>query len=84
MSKYNLCMYELISSIANFHVDVCLARWPRLGDACLSVEIVTLLNSQSFEFKFLFKPKYHVKYYDYIVKWYSGIACNWCVSLDIA
>ena len=28
-------------------------------------------------------PNYCVKYYDYIVKWCSGLACNWCVSLDI-
>ena len=27
---------------------------------------------------------YYVKYYDYIVKWCSGIACDWCASLDIA
>ena len=29
-------------------------------------------------------PNYRVKYYDYIVKWCSGLACNWCVSLDIS
>ena len=31
-----------------------------------------------------FLLKYCVKDYDYIVKWCSGISCNWCVSLDIA
>ena len=35
-------------------------------------------------FKILLLDKYRVKYYDYIVKWGSGIACDWCVSLDIA
>ena len=34
--------------------------------------------------KFSFLPKYHVNYYDYIIKWCFGISCNWCVSLDIA
>ena len=29
-------------------------------------------------------PNYCVNYYDYIVKWCSGIACHWCVLLDIA
>ena len=42
-----------------------------------------LLNSLSFVFKISFLPKYRVIYYDYIVKWCSGIKCNWCVSLDI-
>ena len=31
----------------------------------------------------LLLPNYHVTYYDYIVKWCSGIACNWCVSVDV-
>ena len=30
-----------------------------------------------------FLPNY-CQYYDYIVKWYSGIASDWCVYLDIA
>ena len=42
------------------------------------------LNSLFFVFKMSYLPKYRVKYYDYIVKWCSGIQCNWCVSLDIA
>ena len=32
-----------------------------------------LLNSLFFVFKISFLPKYRVIYYDYIVKWYSGI-----------
>ena len=40
------------------------------------------LNSLSFAFKYSFLPKYSVKYYDYIVKWCSGIQCNWYVSMD--
>ena len=28
--------------------------------------------------------KYHVIYYDYNLKWCSGIVCSWFVSLDIA
>ena len=35
-------------------------------------------------FKISFLPKYRVKYYDYIVKWCSGVTCECCVSLDIA
>ena len=32
-----------------------------------------------------FLSNYCVKYCDYIiVKWSSGVACNWCVSLDVA
>ena len=30
------------------------------------------------------KCRFCVKYHDYIVKWCSGIVCNWCLSLDIA
>ena len=56
----------------------------RLGDACQSSEMVTLLNSLSFVFKISFLPTYCVKYYDYIVKWCRGTACHWCASLDIA
>ena len=55
-----------------------------LGDACQSGNMSILLNSLFFVFKISFLPNYCVKYYDYIVKWYSGVACNWCVSLDIA
>ena len=46
---------------------------PRLGDACQNSEMATPLNSLSFVSKIFFLPKYRVKYYDYIVKWYSGI-----------
>ena len=56
----------------------------RLGDACQSGEMVTLFNTLSFVFKISFLPNYSVKHYDYIVKWSSGIACNWCVLLDTA
>ena len=30
-----------------------------------------------------FLPNYHVKYYDYVVKGCGGVACNWCVLLEI-
>ena len=56
---------------------------PRLGDACQSGKMATLFNSLFFVFKISFLPNYRVKYYDYIVKWWSGVACKWCVSLDI-
>ena len=58
----------------------------RLGDPFKSSEMATQLNSLSLMFTILFLPKYRVtvKYYEYIVKWCSGISCNWCVSLDIA
>ena len=36
-----------------------------------------------FVFTISLLPNYRVKYYDYIEKWYSGVACNWCVPLDI-
>ena len=44
-----------------------------LGSACQISDMAALLNSLSFAFKNLFLPKYRVKYYDYIVKWCSGI-----------
>ena len=58
--------------------------WQRrsLHDSCQSGKMAALLNSLFFVFKISFLPKYRVKYYDYIVKWCSGIECNWCVSLD--
>ena len=50
-------------------------NWPRrsIGSGCQSSEMAALLNSLSFVFKNLFLPNYRVKYYDYIVKWCSGI-----------
>ena len=50
---------------------------------CQSSEMAALLNSLSFAFTHSFLPKYRVKCYDYIIKWCSGIQCNWCVSMDI-
>ena len=45
--------------------------------------MANLFNYLFFIFKILLLSNYFVKYCDYIVKWCSGIACNWCVSLDI-
>ena len=45
--------------------------------------MAALLNSLFFAFTNSFLPKYRVKYYDYIIKWCSGILCNWCVLMDI-
>ena len=44
-----------------------------LGYACKSRKMSALLNSVFFAFKISFLPKYSVKYYDYIVKWCSGV-----------
>ena len=57
-----------------------------LFDVCQSCNISTLLNSLFlvFNISFLPRPNYRVKYFDYIVKWCSGVACNWQVSLYIA
>ena len=57
---------------------------PGLGDACQSGKMATLLNSLFFVFKISLLPNYPVKYYDYIVKLYSSVACNWCVLLDFS
>ena len=46
--------------------------------------MVILMNSSFFAFKMSLLRNYCGKYYDYVVKWCSGIACNWCASLDIA
>ena len=50
-------------------------NWPRqsIVGVCQSSEMAALLNSLSFVFTNSFLPKYHVKYYDYIVKCGSGI-----------
>ena len=62
-------------------------KWPRqsIGGGCQSSEMAALLNSLYFAFTNSCLPKYRVKCYDYIVKWCSGVLCNWCVvSMDIA
>ena len=61
-------------AIFTFATSVCRTRWPGSSDACPLFLV----------FKILLLPNYCVKYYDYIVKWCSGIARDWCVSLDIA
>ena len=66
---------------SNFHVSYrcrmpAALNWPRqsIAGGCQSSEMAALLNSLSFAFKNLFLPNYRVKlYYDYIVKWCSGI-----------
>ena len=70
-------------------VAVCRPCWPGSGEASMihakGGKMAALLKSVFFVFKISFLPKYHdVKRYDYIVKWCSGIQCNWCASLDIA
>ena len=40
---------------------------------CQTREMAALFNSLSFAFANSFLPKYRVKYYDYIIKWCSGI-----------
>ena len=49
--------------------------WPpqSIAGGCQSSEMAALLNSLSFAFTNSFLPKYRVKYYDYIVKWCSGV-----------
>ena len=44
-----------------------------IAGGCQSSEMAALLNSLSFAFANSFLPKYRVKYYDYIVKWCSGV-----------
>ena len=60
--------------------------WQRrsLGDGCESRKMATPMNTLFFVFKISLLRNYHVKYYDYIVKWCSGITCDWSASLDIA
>ena len=55
-----------------------------LDHACQSGNMAILFTSLLFVFEIFFLPKYHVNYYDYIIKWCFGIQCNWCVSLDNA
>ena len=56
---------------------------PNHGDACQSGKTATQSNELFFGFNISLLNNYLVKYYDYIVKWCSGIACNWGVLLDI-
>ena len=44
-----------------------------LNSSCQTGNMAALLNSLFFVFKISFLPKYRVIYYDYIVKWCSGI-----------
>ena len=91
VTDHNLTL-TLISSDtfrkSHFHVSYhrrtpgTLARQrPGIGDACQSGKMATLLNSLFFVFKISLLPNYLVKYYDYIVKWCSGVEYNWCISL---
>ena len=70
--------------LASTYADTLARQRPRLGDACQSGKMASLLESLFFVFRISLLPNYRVNYYDYIVKWCSGIPCNWCVSLDIA
>ena len=51
-----------------------------LGLSDMATPLISLFSVPNFPFL----PNHSVKYYDYIVKSYSGVACNWCVSLEIA
>ena len=75
---------ELFSSFLRLRMPATLI-WPlrSIGSSCQTGKMAALLYSLFFVFKMLFLPKYRVIYYDYIVKWCSGMKCNWCVSLDI-
>ena len=68
-------------------VDVCRARWPDSGHA--SVTRAKVARWRHWRIRYLsclnvVLPNYRVKYHDYIVKWCSGMACDWCVSMDIS
>ena len=50
-------------------------NWPRqsIGGSCQSGNKAALLNLLVLVFNISFLPKYRIIYYDYIVKWCSGI-----------
>ena len=56
---------------------------PDLGDACQSSNMATLLKSLLLVFNILFLPNYCVKYYDYIVKRCSDVACNYVAGYSL-
>ena len=75
----------------NFHVSYsrrmpATLNWPRqsICGGCQSSEMAAPLNSLSFALQNRFCRSTVSNNYDYIVKWCSGISCNWCVSLDIS
>ena len=88
-SKVKLCNNQTVRNVycgcdifrlSYFHVS-CRRRmpatliWPRqsIDGSCKNSEMAALFNSLSFAFTNSFLSKYRVKYYDYIVKWCSGI-----------
>ena len=73
------CNHNAIFSDSNFHVSYrrrmpATLNWPRqsIGGGCQSSKMAALF-SLSFAFTNSFLPKYPVKYFDYILKWCSGI-----------
>ena len=74
------CKNNAIFSNSNFHVSYrcCMPAtliWTpqSIAGGCQTSEMAALLNSLFFAFTNSFLPKYRVKYYDYIIKWCSGI-----------
>ena len=71
LPKYRVIYYDYI-------VKWCMSAtliWPRrsIGSSCQIGKMAALLNELFFVFNISFLPKYRVIYYDYIVKWCSGI-----------
>ena len=64
----------IIKSFKKSYFFLCRACWPGMPkwQDCETVEVII--------FRVLLLPNYRIKYSAYIVKWYSGIACDWCVS----
>ena len=56
------------------HVSYCRSIPDTL--AFQSSQMAKLLNYLFFVINILFLLNYCVKYYDYIVEWFSGVACN--------
>ena len=68
VSGRGLCEPFTTTKFAAGHVSLAAA-----GGSCQSGNMAALLNSLVFVFRISFLPKYRVKYYEYIVKWCSGI-----------
>ena len=91
-TKLYMCMQQLYGHSARPiftfpTVDVCRARSPGSGQAFVTHAKVARLQHFLIHYlsclKFCFCFNYRAKYYYYILQWCSGVACNWCVSLDI-
>ena len=65
-----------------YAVDVCWARWPGSCHALVTLAKVRQCSSHYFS-RLTFRLCLTTVSNIMIVRWCSGVTCNWCVSMDI-